>query len=167
LVERARQCGYRINKVVYRGYGLPPSLQSMHDQAIESRTRLALDRATQQQAQELEDFTLDRQLARGERVRGDRATEQAQELALTRQRQEAELEGLRTRQEVLRAQARLDAEQTQQLARLRDADQRAHLEALRGFGVDLTALLTQHRADQVIELRGGAQDTHVHVAPRA
>jgi hypothetical protein len=167
LVERARQCGYRINKVVYRGYGLPPSLQSMHDQAIESRTRLALDRATQQQAQELEDFTLDRQLARGERVRGDRATEQAQELALARQRQEAELEGLRTRQEVLRAQARLDAEQTQQLARLRDADQRAHLEALRGFGVDLTALLTQHRADQVIELRGGAQDTHVHVAPRA
>ncbi|MBI5512143.1 MAG: hypothetical protein HY909_00155 [Deltaproteobacteria bacterium] len=165
LAERARQCGYRINKVVYRGYGLPPSLQSMHDQAIESRTRLALERATQQQAQELEDFTLERQLARGERMRGDRAAEQTQELQLARQRQESELEALRARQEVVRAQARLDEDQTQQLARLRDTDRRAHLEALRALGVDLTALLTQHRADQVIELRGAAPDTHVHLTP--
>src|SRR6185295_3849896 len=34
LTNRAGQCGYRINKVVYRGYGAPESLQNMHDQAI-------------------------------------------------------------------------------------------------------------------------------------
>jgi hypothetical protein len=56
LVGRAAQCGYRINKVVYRGYGAPDRLQQMHDQAIEARTRLQLDRATEQQAQDLGSF---------------------------------------------------------------------------------------------------------------
>src|SRR5438105_4778744 len=41
LMGRAAQCGYRINKVVYRGYGAPERLQQMHDQAIEARTRPA------------------------------------------------------------------------------------------------------------------------------
>src|SRR5207248_8904436 len=33
LLGRALQCGYRINKVVYRGYGTAPALQQMHDHA--------------------------------------------------------------------------------------------------------------------------------------
>ncbi len=43
LMNRASQCGYRINKVVYRGYGAPDRLQAMHDQAIEARTKLQLE----------------------------------------------------------------------------------------------------------------------------
>src|SRR5262249_599113 len=64
LAERAQQCGYLITKVVYRGYGATDALQRMHDQAIESRTRLQLEKATQQQAQQLEDYKLDQQLMR-------------------------------------------------------------------------------------------------------
>jgi hypothetical protein len=33
--------------------------------------------------------------------------------------------------------------------------------------MDLTALLTQSRADQVIELRGGAEGAHVHLQGKA
>ena len=69
LVGRAGQCGYRINKVVYRGYGRPERLQQMHDQAIEARTRLQLERATEQQAQDLEDYRLDSQIARAAKRR--------------------------------------------------------------------------------------------------
>lgn len=134
LTGRAEQCGYQINKVVYRGYEAPPSLQQMLEQAIESRTRLELERATEQQAQELEDFKQERSVARAERQRQS---------------------------------ARLDAEQAVALDRARNAEQRAHLQALRELGVDLTALLTQGRADQVIELRGDGAGAHLHIAPRA
>jgi len=72
LTGRGAQCGYRITKVVYRGYGAPERLQQMHDQAIEARTRLQLDRATEQQAQDLEGFRLDSQLLRA----GKRRVEQ-------------------------------------------------------------------------------------------
>jgi hypothetical protein len=86
LTARAAQCGYRIGKVVYRGFEAPASLQQLLDQAIESRTRLQLERATQQQAQELEDFKLERQLARADRQRSDGAAEQTHALTLQKAR---------------------------------------------------------------------------------
>jgi hypothetical protein len=166
LVGRAEQCGYRINKVVYRGYGAPESLQDMHNQAIESRTRLALERATYQQAQELEDFKLEREVLRAARQRGERAVELEQELELTRKRREAELTAEDAKQEIGRRQGLRSAEQRLKLDHERNNEQRAHLEALRALGVDLTALLTQGRADQVIELRGSSAGAHLHVDPR-
>ena len=77
LAVRASQCGYRINKVVYRGYGAPERLQQMHDQAIEARTKLQLERATEQQAQDLESFKLESQMVRA----GKRRHEQTAEVA--------------------------------------------------------------------------------------
>ncbi|QEG31776.1 hypothetical protein GobsT_66200 [Gemmata obscuriglobus] len=45
-----------------------------------------------------------------------------------------------------------------------DERQRAHLGRLKELGVDLTALLTQGRADRVIELRGGqGVSPHLHL----
>ncbi|MDC0720272.1 hypothetical protein [Nannocystis bainbridge] len=167
LTARAGQCGYRIGKVVYRGFDAPPSLQQMLDQAIESRTRLQLERATQQQAQELEDFKLERQLGRGERQRADGAAEQAHALALEKSRRAAAIEADAARSEFQRAQRRLDQERALADERARHDEESRHLAALHGLGVDLTALLTQHRADQVIELRGDGEGAHVHVdAPR-
>jgi hypothetical protein len=165
LGGRAAQCGYRINKVVYRGYGAPERLQQMHDQAIEARTRLQLDRATEQQAQDLENFRLDSQLQRAGKRRHEQAAEVAHDLELGRTRHEADL---RNREESLafrRQQAERDAELRQRLRDQRDQNQRAHLEALRALGVDLTAFLTQGRADQIIELRGPRGATHVHLGP--
>jgi hypothetical protein len=152
LTSRAGQCGYRINKVVYRGYGAPASLQQMHDQAIEARTRLQLQRATEQQSQDLEDYKLDCQIARATKRRGEQSTEVAHDLEVARQRQEAEL---RQKEEQLNL--------VRQQRKLQDAQQREHLAALREMGVDLTAYLTQGRADRVIELRGSGAQPHLHL----
>jgi hypothetical protein len=162
LTNRAAQCGYRINKVVYRGYGAPDRLQGMHDQAIEARTKLQLERATEQQAQELEDYKLNAQMARSARRRTEQTTEVDAELELTRKRQEAELRQKQAARAAHRAARRADAESDAEVRSLADSRQRAHLAALKEMGVDLTAYLTQGRADRVIELRG-ATGTHVHL----
>lgn len=167
LVGRAAQCGYRINKVVYRGYGAAEALQQMHDQAIQARTRLQLDRATEQQAQDLENYKLDAQLARAGKRRSEQAVEVEHDLALARKRQEEEARRREAEQTAQRESRRLEAERQLDLRRRQDAAQREHLEALKQLGVDLTAYLTQARADQVIEFRGAGRP-HVHLdKPRA
>lgn len=163
LTARAAQCGYRINKVVYRGFEAPASLQQLLDQAIESRTRLQLERATQQQAQELEDFKLERQLARADRQRSDGAAEQAHALTLQKARGAAELEAEAARGEAQRIRRRLDHERELADQRTHHDEESRHLAALRTLGVDLTALLTKQRADQVIELRGESAGAQVHL----
>jgi hypothetical protein len=165
LTARAIQCGYRINKVVYRGYGAPDALQQMHDQAIQARTRLQLDRATEQQAQELENFKLDAQLARAVKRRTEQTSEVEHDLELARKRQEAELRQRGEQEEARRERLRLEAELQSTIRRTQDGQQREHLSALRELGVDLTAYLTQARADRVIELRG-AGGAHVHLDPQ-
>jgi hypothetical protein len=167
LSGRAGQCGYRINKVVYRGYGAAERLQEMHDQAIEARTRLQLDRATEQQSQDLENFRLDSQLARAGKRRSEQTSEVAHDLEIASRKHEARLRGSEAASAADRERRRLDAEQRRQLRALEDARQREHLAALRELGVDLTAYLTQGRADRVIELRGGGGNgaTHVHLEP--
>jgi hypothetical protein len=165
LVGRAAQCGYRINKVVYRGYGAPERLQQMHDQAIEARTRLQLDRATEQQAQDLENFRLDSQMHRAGKRRQEQTAEVAHELELGLKKQEAEIRNREARLAFERQQRQLEAEIHQGIQCRRDSQQRDHLAALRDLGVDLTAYLTQARADRVIELRGPKGATHVHLDP--
>lgn len=162
LTSRAAQCGYRINKVVYRGYGAPDRLQAMHDQAIEARTKLQLERATEQQAQELEDYKLNAQVARAAKRRTEQSTEVDAGLDLARKRQEAELRQKEAARAAAREQRRADAEAEVEVRTVADARQREHLAALKEMGVDLTAYLTQGRADRVIELRG-ATGTHVHL----
>jgi hypothetical protein len=162
LLGRAERIGYRITKVVYRGYDTAQALQQMHDQAIEARTRMQLDRATEEQAQQLEDYKLASQLARAGKRRAEQAVEVEHDLQLAQRKQEA---GLRQREaaDTARRQARLrEAEQRLDLRRRLDEQSRGHLGALRELGVDLTAYLTQARADRVIELRGG-KDAHVHL----
>lgn len=147
LVSRAEQCGYSIQNVVYRGYGAPPALQAMHQKATESRTRLQLEKATEQQAQELEDLKLDRAMARAAREREQAVQAFEHDAALRR----------RTLDESV---AEADARRALQSAE--DVRQQQHLSALGALGVDLTALLTADRPDKVIELRGGAAG-HVHL----
>ena len=62
-------------------------------------------------------------------------------------------------------QRRLESELQAEVRRRHDAHMREHLAALRELGVDLTAYLTQARADRVIEVRGGSR-THVHLEPQ-
>lgn len=163
LSSRAAQCGYRITKVVYRGYGAPDALQQMHDQAIEARTKLQLERATEEQTQDLEDYKLDSQIARAGKRRTEQSTEVTHDLELTRQRQEAELRQREALQLSAREQKRLEAELQVQIQARQQTTLREHLTSLREMGVDLTAYLTQNRADRVIELRGCGATPHLHL----
>jgi flagellar biosynthesis GTPase FlhF len=163
LTARAAQNGYRINKVVYRGYAAPDRLQAMHDQAIEARTRLQLERATEEQAQTLEDYKLNAQMNRAIRRRTEQASEVEAEIELGRKRQEAELRQKEAERAAGREQRRRDAEAELDVRRQADDRQRQHLASLREMGVDLTAYLTQGRADRVIELRGKGTTPHLHL----
>ncbi len=166
LTARAAQNGYRVNKVVYRGYGAPDRLQAMHDQAIEARTKLQLERATEEQSQSLEDYKLNSQMNRAARRRTEQAIEVDTEIDMARKRQEAERQQKEAERTANREQRRRDAETEQEIRRQADDRQRAHLSALKEMGVDLTAFLTQGRADRVIELRGGGGkgvSPHLHL----
>ncbi len=165
LTVRAAQNGYRINKVVYRGYGAPDRLQAMHDQAIEARTRLQLERATEQQAQELEDDKLLAQMNRATKRRTEQAIEVESELEMVKKRQEADARHKEAERTAGREQRRRNAEIEQEIHRQTEERSRQHLGALKEMGVDLTAFLTQGRADRVIELRGNGAATHVHLDP--
>jgi hypothetical protein len=164
LLVRASQCGYRINKVVYRGYGAPDRLQHMHDQAIEARTKLQLERATEQQAQDLESFKLESQMLRAGKRRHEQTAEVAHQIELDQRKHEAELRAGETRHNFLRQQQRLESECRLEVRTRQDAQIREHLAELGRLGVNLTAYLTQHRADRVFELRGPqGSTTHLHL----
>jgi hypothetical protein len=166
LAVRASQCGYRINKVVYRGYGAPERLQLMHDQAIEARTKLQLERATEQQAQDLENFKLESQMLRAGKRRHEQTAEVGHQLELDQKKHEAELRNREAQQAFERQQQRLESEFRLEHRTRQDKHQREHLAELHRMGVDLTAFLTQNRADRVIELRGPrAGATHLHLDP--
>lgn len=159
LLHRAEQCGYQINNVVYRGYGAPDSLQAMHDEAIQMRTRLQLEKATEQQAQELEDYKLSCQMERTDRRRTEQMTEVEHDLEMKRRQAEAELRQQEQQGEFLRAQRRAEEELGIQVQQQRDQQKQAHLEALQAMNVNLTEYLTQARADQIIEVRGSGDVT--------
>jgi hypothetical protein len=166
LTVRASQCGYRINKVVYRGYGAPERLQQMHDQAIEARTKLQLERATEQQSQDLENFKLESQMLRAGKRRHEQTAEVAHQLELDQKKQEAGLRSSEAQYRFRRDQQRLAAESDLEQQARQDAHQREHLTELHRLGVDLTSYLTQSRADRVIELRGSqGGTTHLHIDP--
>jgi hypothetical protein len=162
LRARARQCGYQINNVVYRGYGAPESLQQMHNQAIEARTKLQLERATEQQAQDLENYKLDCQLTRATKRRTEQAEEVRHDLQMSRERTDEQRRQKEAEYQLRREQRHADWQIQHEERSLQDAQQREHLGELRNLGVDLTAFLTQARADRVIELRGTAQP-HLHL----
>ena len=164
LVERAEQCGYRINEVVYRGYGAPPALQQMQDQAIESRTRLLLEKETERQSQDLQDAKFERELVRASKNREEQTRTQTHGLELSRERQESELTTQRHELEFDLEQQQRRREQEQSLEQSQQTLIQGHLSALATLGVDLTAYLTQSRADHVVELRGDTPTApHLHL----
>jgi hypothetical protein len=165
LVQRAARIGYRINKVVYRGYMASPALQAMHDGAIEARTKLKLEAETENQSQDLADLKLTREAVRAEQRRGIEADHAAHAVRLKRlahddllRRREAEhkarLEARRQRNELaLQHERNTDEERTRFLATLREMQ------------VDMTRYLVaqyQH-PDRLIRISGenGAQ-LHLH-----
>lgn len=164
LVGRAAQSGYRIHNVVYRGYGAADSLQQMHNQAIEARTKLQLERATEEQAQDLENFKLESQMSRAEKRRVEQTAEARHLVELAREKAEADLAIRERQQESQRQQKLSDSRAQADMERVLHEEQQTFYNRLRELGVDLTSFLTQNRADSVIELRGGGPaQPHLHL----
>jgi hypothetical protein len=99
LTGRAKNIGYEVTKVVFRGYGAPQRLQKMHDDAIERRTKLALERETEDQEQQLLDMKLDREEERLRKGRKMEAAAKAHERELQKAAHDAKQEERRVERE--------------------------------------------------------------------
>lgn len=163
LVARSAQSGYKIHNVVYRGYGAADSLQQMHNQAIEARTKLQLERATEEQAQLLENFKLESQMSRADKRRIEQTAETRHLAELAQEKATADIKIREQKLESQRRQHLADGQAKADSERILHAEQQAYYSELKSLGVDLTAFLTQSRADNVIELRGGSASPHLHL----
>merc|ERR1719329_996954 len=84
LTSGASRIGFEVTKVVFRGYGAPQRLQKMHDDAIERRTKLGLDKESEEQEQKVQDMKLEREEQRVRRRRQMEAEGKTRELEMQR-----------------------------------------------------------------------------------
>lgn len=155
LRERAAAIGYKIDKVVFRGYKASDQLQSMHDQAIKMRTKLQLEAKTAEQQQSIEDLKLSRQLERGAKER---------EMETARRSHALELRKLEHAETMRQAEEEERAHHTKQAAS--DKQKLGFLAQLGEKGVDLTQYLCakERRNDKVISIeQGGGMVPHLHL----
>jgi hypothetical protein len=165
LVGRSERIGYRVNKVVYRGYVASDKLQAMHDNAIEARTGLKLEAETERQAQELADLKLAREAERETQRRQMQRAQTEHELQLKQLQHTGELTRKEAAQKQETAYQRelkgveveyLQAENSERLRFLRE---------MQGLQVDLTRYLVaqyQH-PDRLIRVDGiNGSQVHLH-----
>ena len=158
LAARAGRIGYRVNKVVYRGYAAAAKLQGMHDGAIEARTHLRLAAETERQAQDLADLKLARERERAVQRQQIQQAEADHQRVLDRAAHDEKL-----RQQAAAAAADLAIDHDRRAAALREAEARhgrrvAFLTAVQGLQVDLTRyLVARHeKPDRRIRVDGDA-----------
>lgn len=180
LARRATGIGYRVTKVVFRGYVASANLQSMHDKAIEQRTQLVLARETAEKQEELADFELQR---KSQRAAVERTEEQAtQQHKMKLQDAEAQAELIRAELAHASMLKQQDAAAEAELARAasahsnalqqreRDnAQQVAHMRNLAEVGVEPTRYAVadvQGRPTQLYVIEGAAA-TQLHVHPKS
>jgi hypothetical protein len=167
LAGRAGRIGYRINKVVYRGYHATAKLQAMHDGAIEARTQLRLAAETERQAQDLADLKLARERERAAQRQQIQQAEAEHQRLLDRLAHEEKL-----RQQTATAAVELQTEQERHAAALRHAEARdrqraSFLAAVQALQVDMTRYLVarQEKPDRRIRVDGSAaRRVHLHGA---
>merc|ERR1711972_1198956 len=94
LQTAAAKIGMAIDKVVFRGYTAPATLQGMHDKAIEKRTAMNLARESEEEEQKLLDFKLQKEQERSEKQHQLELETLTHELTLKAKTKEAELSRL-------------------------------------------------------------------------
>jgi len=175
LVGRAEHIGYKMDKVVFRGFQAGEKLQAMHDNAIQERTRLRLLEETQAQEQRAMDLRLaaeQQRMAKESELKVEQARLEA-DISLTQQRAKlaeqalidtAEQERARLQQETAIAElrGRGEAESEIEAKKLevetaRNEEQLRVMREMKALQVDITKVLvaqTPH-ADSVIKLDTG------------
>lgn len=156
LLEGANRIGYRINKVVYRGYAASKQLQAMHDHAIETRTGLVLETEIENQQQELNDLkqTREHERAAEQRIEATRAQQH-----LLDHNQKKHNHDLAIKKE-LQAAEKTHQEEVLTL-------QQQKWDHLKSLDTDLTAVLVakEHNPDKTIRLEAGKNTPlHLHEA---
>merc|ERR1712048_705199 len=91
LQSALMKIGMVSDKVVFRGYQAPASLQKMHDAAIEKRTALSLAREAEEEEQNLADYKLQKEKERCEKQHQLELDRLSHELDMERKSKEAEL----------------------------------------------------------------------------
>lgn len=165
LTARAGRIGYRVNKVVYRGYLAGDKLQAMHDEAIQARTKLKLEAETEAQAQELADLRLAREAQRAAEQR-KLAQEQAEHrIRLERLGHDEKLRSKREEQDQRAAGRRQFNAIEIEHAKTMDAQRVELLRAMQAMQVDLTKyLVAQYQnPDRLIRVQADKQpQLHLH-----
>ena len=147
---RAEAIGYRLSKVVFRGFQAGDSLQKMHDNAISERTRLRLKEETEAQEQRAADLRLDAERARASRQAALETENAKLRAEISLKSREAQLA-----EEKLVAEAHLATEQVKlDLQRARNAEVLSAMRAMKEMEVDLTrVLVSQHEhPDRVLRI---------------
>jgi len=163
--DRMHETGFRLLKVVYRGYSTSGQLQAMHDEAIAKRTRLRLQQDTAAVEQEEQAMQL--------RCRQERS-HQEQEVAEASARHELAMLSLKAEQK----RTDKDADHAQSLRHmvegaeteakallLKHDEELRRFQALKEMGVDLTKYMCtvgDRQPDQHIRI-DAANPTAVHM----
>ncbi len=165
LVGRSERIGYRINKVVYRGYVASDKLQMMHDDAIERRTALKLEAETERQAQELADLKLEREAHRDAQRQAMVRKQTEHEELLVQVKHDGELERRASEHRQHVEHQREDQAVAVERIRNENETRLAFLRQMQGLQVDLTRYLVaqyQH-PDRLIRVDGGpGPQLHLH-----
>jgi hypothetical protein len=165
LTTRAKRIGYRVNKVVYRGYHASDALQVMHDNAIETRTGLKLEAETEEQAQDLADLKLERQAERSLKQRRLEKQQAEHNILMEKMAHDEKLRMTDAENESeAKAQRQLNEIELEHL-RARNAEQVGFLKAMQDMQVDLTRyLVAQYQnPDRLIKITGDDEaQLHLH-----
>ncbi|BFZ13803.1 hypothetical protein BsWGS_16842 [Bradybaena similaris] len=161
LRERAERVGFKVEKVVFRGYHASDQLQEMQNVAIESRTQLRLQREIEDQEQKLSGFKLNKLQERSclEQAMEIKKQTHRQKMSELQHKQKLEMEDMKLKQQLelsnLEAQVNLEHKNSEYKQKI------SHLGQLNEVKVDLSKYLT-------LEYNTPAQDeiivaTHDHL----
>ncbi len=169
LLQRSQQIGYSVDKLVFLGYQTSGSVASMYSEASQRRLKLKLKHEEFIKEQELADLKQERDSKRAEARRKQEREELLFKLENQQIENQAEIERIQAYSQSQREEREKDAALSREI-REKELEQNIdYFRKLKELGVDLTAFLTQGRADQIIELRtpkdpsGGTVSPHLHL----
>ncbi|CAF3115892.1 unnamed protein product [Rotaria socialis] len=143
LVTRSETVGYKINKVVFRGYQASEKLQLMNDNAIEKRTKLRLEEESERQLQILEDLKLEKRFERSQKERKMELDQMLHKLDMTKQQHASQLQNREA-----------DNQMHLQHQQLLHDDEIKFYQRLKELGTDITQIMVaqQRNPDKLIQI---------------
>eukprot|EP00009_Paramoeba_aestuarina_P006228 CAMPEP_0201524158 /NCGR_PEP_ID=MMETSP0161_2-20130828/21147_1 /ASSEMBLY_ACC=CAM_ASM_000251 /TAXON_ID=180227 /ORGANISM="Neoparamoeba aestuarina, Strain SoJaBio B1-5/56/2" /LENGTH=287 /DNA_ID=CAMNT_0047923447 /DNA_START=558 /DNA_END=1418 /DNA_ORIENTATION=- len=142
LTSRSKSIGIDVSKVVFRGYVSANSLQQMHDESIETRTKLKLQQETELVEQELADVKQGRIHRRDHEDRLEAQRTQNHKLEMEEKFRQAALKATQEEHE----QQVLQRKELQKL-------ELSYFDNLRGIGVDMTKYFVSQNEKNVKVVR--------------